>query len=192
MTDVEQQFREWREAGLVRVTRKYKGEQLPAGVYLVQVLQPATATPSSDVDEVFAHWQEVHNHPTAKATSARRRLIRMRLKEYSKQDLLDCITGYRKSPHHMGTNANGTVYDSIDLLLRDAKHIEYGIQLHRATATAVRTRSRDDPQAAIQVDTSREAWIREMRERTGNPNWEPPPAQRVDIAELVRAVRMPK
>lgn len=192
MTDVEQQFREWREAGLVRVTRKYKGEQLPAGVYLVQVLQPVVQEQGGAAARVFAHWQEVHAHPTAKLTAGRARLIRSRLKDYTEQQLCDCISGYRRSPHHMGGNETGTVYDDIELMLRDAKHIEFGIRHLNSRPVAVTGRSRDDPQAGIQVDTSREAWIREMRERTGNPHWEPPPAQRLPIEDIVRAVRMPK
>ena len=83
-------------------------------------------TLSSSIDRIFARWQEVHRHPGAKLTKGRRDLIRRRLTEYSEDDLIRSIEGYEHSTHHSGENDRSTRYDSIELMLRDAAHIEAG------------------------------------------------------------------
>jgi hypothetical protein len=82
------------------------------------------------IEKVFDHWRDVHGHPQAKLDDKRRRVIRSALAKYSEADLCMAISGYRNSPHHMGQNERSTVYDDIELLLRDAKHIDAGIRFY--------------------------------------------------------------
>lgn len=82
-----------------------------------------------DVDRVFEHWKTVHNHPRAGLDDNRKRIIRTALKSYSADDLCRAITGYKSSPHHMGQNDRKTVYDSIELFLKNAKQIDTGLKL---------------------------------------------------------------
>ena len=79
---------------------------------------------------VFRHWREVHGHDRAQLDAKRRRLIRAALENYSEADLCMAISGYRNSPHHMGQNDRGTVYDDIGLMLRDASHIDAGLRFN--------------------------------------------------------------
>lgn len=95
-------------------------------------LSDATSAPDREVVErIFAHWQTVHRHPTAKLDEKRRKVIRSALKAYSEADLCEAIAGYANSPHHMGQNDRATRYDAIELFLRDAKHIDAGIAFAR-------------------------------------------------------------
>ena len=80
---------------------------------------------------MFEHWRTVHGHPQAKLDAKRRKLIRDALKGYSEADLCQAISGYKNSPHHQGQNDKATVYDAIELLLRDAKHIDAGLRFYR-------------------------------------------------------------
>lgn len=80
-----------------------------------------------DVQTVFEHWKQMHNHGRAKLDTKRAKIIKAALKSYSVADLCMSITGYLSSPHHMGQNASQTVYDDIGLFLRDAAHIDAGI-----------------------------------------------------------------
>ena len=81
---------------------------------------------------VFEHWQAVHAHPRSHLGAKRRKLILARLKEgYSEADLCQAISGYKHSPHHMGVNPNGTVYDTLELILRDAAHVDTGLKLYQ-------------------------------------------------------------
>lgn len=77
---------------------------------------------------VFDHWRQEHGHHGSKLTAKRRKIINAALKDYSEDDLCRSISGYRNSPHHMGQNDRQTVYDSIELFLRDAEHIDAGIK----------------------------------------------------------------
>lgn len=80
---------------------------------------------SADVLRIFTHWQTRMNHPTAKLDDRRKRVIQNALKlGYSADDLIFAIDGCAKSPHHMGKNDNGTVYDSVELIFRSADKID--------------------------------------------------------------------
>jgi hypothetical protein len=79
------------------------------------------------IERVFDHWQRTHGHAKATLDKGRRRLIRERLKSYTADDLCASISGFLNSPHHMGQNDRGTRYDSLELLLRDSKHVDMGL-----------------------------------------------------------------
>lgn len=84
------------------------------------------------IERVFEHWKSTHQHPRAVLDAKRRKLISNALKNYSEADLCQAITGYRNSPHHMGTDprGNGTAYNAIELLLRDAQHVDAGLKFY--------------------------------------------------------------
>jgi hypothetical protein len=83
---------------------------------------------STPVATVFSHWTATWRHPGAKLDAKRTRIIKAALKLYPPETLCKSITGYLKSPHHTGKNDRNTVYDDLDVLLRDAKHIEAGLR----------------------------------------------------------------
>jgi hypothetical protein len=83
---------------------------------------------STEVSEVFAHWQTVWKHPQAKLDAKRQRVISAALKLYPAEQLCTAISGYLNSPHHTGQNDRNTVYDDIEIFLRDAKHIDAGLK----------------------------------------------------------------
>jgi hypothetical protein len=86
--------------------------------------QNRTDTP---VQRVFDHWRKEFDHPKAQLDTKRTKVITDALKAYPESDLLASISGYKKSPYHMGKNETKTVYDAIDLFLRDAKRIDAGL-----------------------------------------------------------------
>jgi hypothetical protein len=90
---------------------------------------------AAPTDRVFDHWKSIHGHPRAKLDAKRKRVIGTALASYSEADLCLAITGYLSSPHHMGQNDRATKYDDIELMLRDAKHIEAGIKFHAEPPT---------------------------------------------------------
>lgn len=104
------------------------------------------------VEFVFSHWQSVWGHATAKLDDKRRKVIAAALKNYSEADLCQCISGYQSSPHHTGQNDRATVYDSIELFLRDAKHIDAGLRFYREPPRA------DLSEATRRVISQTEEW----------------------------------
>lgn len=79
---------------------------------------------TDDEFQVFEHWRQTLNHPKAIASPERKRLIAKWLPIYGVERLQAAITGCSASAHHMGQNDRHTRYDSLELILRDAKHIE--------------------------------------------------------------------
>lgn len=96
----------------------------------------------TDVQAVFDHWRKIHNHPQSALGEKRVKVIRVALRSYTAEQLCRAIDGYKKSPHHMGQNDRKTVYDDIELFLRDEKHIDAGLKLADAQAPAS---WKDDP-----------------------------------------------
>lgn len=83
------------------------------------------AAVQSTISDVFTHWASVMGKPRSRLDAKRARLIKARLSSgYTKEDLLLAIDGCKNSPFHMGENSNGTKYDGIELILRDAGHVE--------------------------------------------------------------------
>jgi hypothetical protein len=99
------------------------------------VPSPKTAlSDTSDVRAVFDEWIQVTDRSGRTVLSdKRRRLIRNALKLYPLPDVLDAVRGWRRSPHPRGENAQGTVYNDIELLLRDAANVERFRDLERGT-----------------------------------------------------------
>ncbi len=80
---------------------------------------------STNTNAVFAHWQHVMNHPHAKLDTKRRKKIEQALNlGYTTDDLQLAIDGCSKTPFNIGLNDRGQRYDSIDLIFRDADHID--------------------------------------------------------------------
>lgn len=77
------------------------------------------------IDVVFAHWQTVMESPRARLDDKREKVIKAALKTgYTVGELCKAIDGCRKSPFHMGRNDNQTKYNGLNLILRNAEHID--------------------------------------------------------------------
>jgi hypothetical protein len=115
---------------------------------------PPTESPSEitrkpgDPELVFGAWLESTGRTTQTVFSPeRKRAITRALKSYPVADLLDAVDGWRFSAHHRGENESGTVYNDIELLLRDAKRIEKFRDLKRGAAHVAGHVAKDDHQA---------------------------------------------
>lgn len=84
---------------------------------------------NQDVVNVFSYWQTIFDHPKAKLDNKRKQKIEKALKLYSMDDLKKAIDGCSKSKFHLGMNDSGTKYDGIELIFRDAEHVEKFIAL---------------------------------------------------------------
>jgi hypothetical protein len=78
------------------------------------------------IDRIFFTWCRAadKNPKRTKLDSKRNRLIVNALKDYSEEDVMLAVVGWRNSPWHCGKNNNGKIYNDIGLLLRDASKIE--------------------------------------------------------------------
>jgi len=77
------------------------------------------------IEMIFNHWKIVMKHPGASLSDERSAKIRTRLKEgFTYDQCIAAIDGCAGSSFHMGKNEDGTVYDSIDLIFRNASKFE--------------------------------------------------------------------
>ena len=111
----------------------------------------ATPKVAAEVRRVFEHWQRALEHPKARLDPKRTALIRRQLKAYSADDLCRAIDGYAGDPFTRGDNDRGKPFDDIELLLRDAQHVERGLRFLEAPR----------PAPAAQADPWDEALARE-------------------------------
>lgn len=78
-----------------------------------------------EVNELFQYWQKVLEHPRAKLDNKRKRKIEAALRlGYAMDELKQAIDGCTKDPFSMGQNERGQKFDDIELILRDASHID--------------------------------------------------------------------
>ena len=86
---------------------------------------------AAEVTRVWQAWLEATGRKRTVFTEARRDLIRRRLRDYEEDELVDAVRGWKRSPHHRGENASGITYCDLELLLRDARHVELFRDLER-------------------------------------------------------------
>ncbi len=96
-----------------------------------------TASAPADAVRVFDHWRAKLEHPRAKLDPKRTRLIRDRLKQFSADDLCRAVDGCARSDFHMGKHpkTQGQRHDAIELICRDAAHVEKFLELAERPST---------------------------------------------------------
>lgn len=98
-----------------------------------------TDASNQDVQAIFSHWQQVMKCPKAKLDQKRRNKIGAALKlGYSVEELKLAIDGCASTPFNMGDNDRKRPYNGIDLIFRDAEHIEQflGSPVNHTSSTA--------------------------------------------------------
>lgn len=135
-------------------------------------LRPA----ATDVRKVFDTWQESKaaqsgHKQTAVLDEPRRKQIQRALRNHSLDDVLAAVQGWRKSPHHRGENDTATVYNDLELLLRNAGHIEKFRDLHNGKNGAGSTKPPTAAEMVAASDAARDRLRREYdaRHTNGDP-----------------------
>ncbi len=111
----------------------------------------------TDTDAVFEFWRNVLSNPRSRLDDRRRKAITARLRDgYTVEDLQLAVIGCGFSPHHQGHNDRHRPYQDIELICRDAQHVddfvriaeEEGARLMRAReAEAARAKALEERQA---------------------------------------------
>lgn len=104
-----------------RLTKAEKAEKA------ISDRQKMETIPSEEVEEVFNHWINVHK-PDSKRKPVldvkRRMLLAVAIYDYEVDGCKSAIDGCANSHFHMGQNKRGKVYNSLELIFRDAGTIE--------------------------------------------------------------------
>ncbi len=117
----------------------------------------------NDEQKVFAHWQSVMKHPSSKLDVKRKKIIADALKlGYSVQQLCDAIQGCAATPHNMGQNDRGEIYDGLHLIFR-SENIDRFIRNH-ANPPRIKSKADQFTQANIQAG---QKFIDRMQKKAG-------------------------
>lgn len=74
---------------------------------------------------IFEEWLRITGRTSRTRLDPKRQgRIDAAIATYPPDDILDALEGWKYSPHHAGRNDQGQIYNDIELLLRDAAHIE--------------------------------------------------------------------
>lgn len=90
----------------------------------------STASTAPAVRAVFAYWQTALKKPGAKLDGKRRKAIAARLADgYTVEELQRAIDGCRRSLWHQGANERGRRYVDLELICRDAAHVDHFVEI---------------------------------------------------------------
>lgn len=135
-----------------------------------EIREEARESQGAIIKRIFEMWKVRTGHSRAKLDDKRRSKIRQRLCDgYTEKDLLDAIEGCALSPFHCGKNDMSTVYNDIELICRDAKHVDQFITIYerdkamRARQMAAAKQAREE---AERLQREREARQRRPDERS--------------------------
>lgn len=126
----------------------------------------------SEVLEVFEFWRELHSNGRSRIDEKRRRAISARLRDgYTVDDLKLACLGCRLSPFHNGENDRQTAYRSIELICRDADHVDRFIDLAEREASRVKTKQTPDADGVLPM-SEQQARIKALlaRFKSGAPH----------------------
>tara|TARA_R110000796_G_scaffold95459_2_gene200674 strand:+ start:14796 stop:15629 length:834 start_codon:yes stop_codon:yes gene_type:complete len=123
-----------------------------------------TQTPvsSDDVTAVFEFWKtQMGKTRTTKLDTKRRTKIKNALADYGIEQVQQAITGCTLSAHHMGQNPQNKRYDDIELILRDAKHVEQFLGYYDRKPTNVSLYDNRPRPVHTQLDQANDTGLRQ-------------------------------
>jgi uncharacterized phage protein (TIGR02220 family) len=107
--------------------RRKKIEALSTGVDRLagEGASEAQSKQGEAIKLVFDYWARKTNRKRVVLDAKRKRIIQARLREgFTVDDLCKAVDGCTLSEFHQGENERKHVYDGIELIMRDAQHIE--------------------------------------------------------------------
>jgi hypothetical protein len=99
----------------------------PASTQKLSRSKKAMSVPSSEIQELWDYWvSKMRGGSKRKPVldDARRQYLGAALHDYGMDGCRDAIDGCALSEFHMGRNKMNKRYDSVELIFRDAEHIE--------------------------------------------------------------------
>ena len=107
-------------------------------------LEPVKEPAASREKDVFFYWKKKTKDVHIFFTEAHEKIIAERLAEnFSLADLKSAVDGNLKSEWHQGANPSSAVYNSIDLIFRNAENVTKFMSMNDTSALQKRPRWRD-------------------------------------------------
>jgi hypothetical protein len=104
------------------------GGDIPLFDVPVVAKAPTNDTSTTQVRQVFDHWVAVHRDgrrgPIPVLSAKRQSKIARAIADHGVEVCIQAVSGCAMSDWHMGDNPRRKRYDDIELILRDAAHVE--------------------------------------------------------------------
>jgi len=101
----------------------------------------AKEIPKAQKQEVFDFWKTTFNKSRVSMDIKRETAIGWAIYTYGLEECRQAILGCASSPFHMGQNKAGKTYNGIDLIFRDAEHVEMFLERYELSN---KTSARDE------------------------------------------------
>ena len=101
----------------------------------------AKLVPKEEKLEIFDFWKLTFNKSRVSMDAKREAAIGWAIYTYGIEACRQAILGCASSPFHMGQNKAGKKYDGIDLIFRDAEHVEMFLERYEVNT---KTSARDE------------------------------------------------
>lgn len=121
--------------------------------------------------QVFRHWQNVHKKHQHRLTPTRKKLIYQRLLDgYTVENLVMAIDGCKISPYHQGQNDRNTIYDDLELILRNGDKLEKFMSYAENAQRQTEKNAEMTVKKVANLNGNRSAIIEEFRKRKTETN----------------------
>lgn len=114
----------------------------------------------AEAEQVFETWKAATGKVKARLDEKRARRIRWALDNFPLEDVVDAVQGWRHSAHHRGENERNTKYNDLELLLRDATHLERFRDLQRDSQPPPTQSERERQLAVTQAKLANSPWAK--------------------------------
>jgi len=108
-------------------TNRFRMTKAEKAAKAVTDRQKMETVDSEEVQDVFDYWINVHKSESKRKPildAKRRMLLAVAIHDHSVEGCKSAIDGCANSHFHMGRNKQGKVYNSLELIFRDAGTIE--------------------------------------------------------------------
>jgi hypothetical protein len=102
----------------------------PKSAHRISQASKAAAVAEEDIQKVFTYWKTFCSKPRSILDDKRRLCIGAAIHDYGVEQCLHAIQGCTYSDFHMGRNKNNKKYNDVELILRDARHIEQFLDIY--------------------------------------------------------------
>ena len=104
------------------MTNKFTNEEKAR--HVVEKRQKMALVTPEQVQELFDFWVLTHEKQRPVLNDTRRQLLAVAIYDYGMDYCRQAVEGCLNSQFHMGQNKRGKVYNSLELIFRDAATIE--------------------------------------------------------------------
>ena len=125
-----------RDGTIVKLMTEPTKRGRPKSPHKISQASKAASVAEDQIQEVFNYWKASCSKPRSILDDKRRLCIGAAIHDYGLEQCKNAIEGCTLSDFHMGRNKSNKKYNDVELILRDARHIEQFLDMFDSTGKA--------------------------------------------------------